>query len=135
MKKQLTVCFLAVLTVLALTACGASSAPPDLTGRWEQSHDETTSFYQIAEITDDAIRVWWHLTADDSEYLYWTGSFVPPETGGRTYTWESVNDSAEARTSSWARREETMSFTYRNGKLGYIVFMGNLRMSVTLEMK
>ena len=107
--------------------------PPDLTGRWEQEHGEGATYYQIAVISEDAIRVYWHLTEDDSEYLYWSGSFTDPEASGKAFKWVSENNHAEQRKSAWARREETMNFTYKDGKLSYTVYMGNLRVGVALE--
>ena len=133
MKTRIIALALAALLALSLAACGDTPGPPpDLTGRWVQE-GEASSFYQVAEITDDAIRVWWHLSEDDSEYLYWSGSFTPPQDASRSYTWTSANNFKEARRSAWARREDTMSFTYKDGKIGYVVYMGNLRMSMALE--
>ena len=134
MKLKKIVCMAAVVLALCLSSCGNGSdaPPPDLTGEWRQV-GAADNFYQIATITDDTIETYWYVVADEGVYLYWTGTFTPPEDGKEPYTWQSVNDLEKAQTSNWARREETNSFTYKNGKISYVARMGSLNVSVELE--
>ena len=134
MKLKKIVCMAAVVLALCLSSCGSSrnAPPPDLTGEWRQV-DAADNFYQIATITDDTIETYWYVVADEGVYLYWTGTFTPPEDGKEPYTWQSVNDLEKAKTSNWARREETNSFTYKDGKISFVARMGSLNVSVALE--
>ena len=134
MKLKKIVCMAAVVLALCLSSCGSGSdaPPPDLTGEWRQV-DAADNFYQIATITDDTIETYWYVVADEGVYLYWTGTFTPPEDGKEPYTWQSVNDLEKAQTSNWARREETNSFTYKDGKISFVARMGGLNVSVALE--
>ena len=134
MKIKTIVCIAAVVLMLCLSSCGGArnTPPPDLTGEWRQA-GEASDFYQVATITEDTIEAYWYVVADGSVYLYWTGTFTPPENGKEPYTWQSVNDIEKAQTSPWAMRDEVKSFTYKDGKLSYIVRMGNLNVSVALE--
>ena len=135
MKFKKTVCIAAMVLALCLSSCGSNGSdapPPDLTGEWKQMSEDST-FYQIASITGDTIETYWYVVADESVYLYWTGTFTPPEDGKEPYTWQSVNDIEKAETSPWAMRDGMKSFTYKDGKISYIVRMGNLSVSVALE--
>ena len=135
MKLKKIVCMAAAAALsLCLSSCGngGNSAPPDLTGEWKQV-GEAGNFYQIATVSDDTIETYWYVVSDGSLYLYWTGTFTPPEDGKEPYTWQSVNDLEKAQTSSWARREETNSFTYKDGKISFVARMGSLNVSVALE--
>ena len=134
MKLKRIVCMAAVVLALWLSSCGSSrnAPPPDLTGEWRQV-GEADNFYQIASITEDTIETYWYVVADESVYLFWTGTFTPPEDGKEPYTWQSVNDVEKAETSPWAMRDGMKTFTYKDGKLSYIVRMGNLNISVSLE--
>ena len=133
-KLKKIICMAAVVLSLCLSSCGSgrSAPPPDLTGEWKQV-GESGNFYQIATITDDTIETYWYVVSDGSLHLYWTGTFTPPENGKGSYTWQSVNDLDKAQTSPWARREETNSFTYKDGKITYVARMGSLNVSVALE--
>lgn len=135
MKKSGLFCA-ALLLALLLCACGGGGGEiPDLTGHWEQDPGDA-AFYQVADITDDTIRVSWHLVEDGSEHLYWIGSFVPPDQPGASYKWVSENRIGEEyHKSAWARHEDTLTFTYKDGTLNYVTFMGNLKMGVSLEKK
>ena len=137
MKKRLCAILLAAAAAL-LTSCssGASSAPLDLTGHWSQQ--SSNDWYHIATITEDKIKIWWYLPAEDKTNLYWSGSFTPPTDGRDTYTWQSENDyTAEhldllfkyRRTS----REPVKEFVYKNGQIQYKVTSGHLVMAFALE--
>ena len=135
MKQRATVLILILLAAAVLSGCGASRRtfpPPDLTGHWIQVNP-ADNFYQVAEISDDWIEVYWHLTADDTEYLYWAGSFTPPQTGEEPYSWISENDMEKTMTDVHARREDTLTFTYKNGRLSFIQIQGRLHLTVAME--
>lgn len=135
MKLKKNICIAAVVLALCLSSCGSKNSdapPPDLTGEWKQV-GEINNFYQIATITGDTIETYWYVVSDGSLHLYWTGTFTPPEDGKEPYTWQSVNNLEKAETSPWARREETNSFTYKDGKISYVTRMGSLNISVALE--
>ena len=109
---------------------------PDLTGDWKQPGD--SEWYHIATIEGDTIEVWYYLPSEDLRELYWSGTFVPPENGAEPYQWESHNHYTEEdlgirheyrRTS----REPVKTFTYREGRLTYIVTAGHLQMTFGLE--
>ena len=120
--------------LLALSACGSRqypAEPPDLTGDWVQS-SRASNFYQVAKITDKRVYLYWHLVDDGSEYLYWDGTFVPPENGKEPYTWVSENRLKYPQWHPWARREEVLDFTYKDGKISYIEIQGRLRLTVSL---
>ena len=134
MKKLLFA--LALLLPLLLGGCGDTGEDlpaPDLTGHWVQVGSEGTTFYQVADITGDTIECFWHVTEDDVNRLYWSGTFTPPENGKQPYSWASVNNLARALTSNWALRDEEKTFTYDKDRLSYIVSMGNMRVTVALE--
>ena len=126
-KLKIIVCMAAVVLALCLSSCGNGSdaPPPDLTGEWKQVGGEDSSFYQVATITEDTIETYWYVVSDESVYLFWTGTFTPPENGKEPYSWQSVNDIEKAQTSPWAMRDEVKSFTSSR--------MGNLNVSVALE--
>ena len=88
-----------------LSGCGSQNREPkpapDLTGEWVQVGGEGSNFYQLATIKGDKIECFWHVTADDSEYLYWSGTFTPPENGDEPYSWSSQNDLKRAKSSNW----------------------------------
>ena len=134
--KRLLVILLAALPALVLGGCRQSTAsaePPDLTGNWVQVNGEATNFYQIATITEDTVECYWRLNSTGEEFLYWAGTFTPPEDGTEPYTWTSENNLEKALTSNWAERDETKTFTYKDGKLSYNVSMAHLRMTYALE--
>lgn len=130
---------LAALLLAALAACGerddgASRPAPDLTGEWKQVR-APSNYYHIATIDDDEIRIYYFVVEDSSTYLYWIGSFTPPENGAEPYVWESVNrlPPEEARHEPWALRDETKTFTYKDGKITYAYNEGNIPLGKTLE--
>jgi len=137
MNRHLAALFLALAVAFTLAACGEKEPPPppDLTGNWSQPGD--AEWYHIAEIEGDTITVWWYLPAEDLRELYWKGTFEAPQTGEEPYSWTSSNLMSMEELSKYIHRrtsrEETKTFTYKKGKLSYIVTAGHLRMTVTME--
>ncbi|MBQ9412445.1 MAG: hypothetical protein IJU29_05020 [Oscillospiraceae bacterium] len=135
MKKNIAglLCLFCLALLAGCGSKGGDGPPPDLTGRWRQVMDGgTPTFYQVAEIEGDRIRTWWHLSEDGSEYLYWIGTFVPPENDAEPYSWVSETRIDEERNSR-TRQEKELTFTYKNGHINFIEIQGRVRMSVVLE--
>ena len=134
MKRTCRKLFFLLAVLLCLSACGAKTypaEPPDLRGDWIQS-SRPDNYYQIGKIRDNRIYLYWHVVKDGSEYLYWVGTFDPPEDGKEPYKWVSQNRLTNAARHTRARREETLEFTYKDGKISYIEIQGRLRMTVSL---
>ncbi len=138
MKKRAFALLLAAAAVFALVSCARRQPgpPPDLTGGWIQPGEN--EWCHIARITEDRIDIWWYIPARSIYDLYWSGSFTPPTDDQEPYTWESVNAYTPEALNLSPRynrtsREETKSFTYQDGKIGYIVTAGHLQMGYVLE--
>ena len=65
--------------------------------------------------------------------LYWTGSFVAPETADEPYTWESANDTENTGSALLASGDETKTFTYQDGQISYDVSAMGMTQTVRLE--
>ena len=136
--KRRVIPFMAALCLL-LTACGPKDygPPPDLTGRWGQLPHDDANWYFIGNITDDVIKVEWYQPTYHETYLYWEGTFVPPEDGKEPYRWESstmhtVEELESSNLFHRATREQTKVFTYKDGELSFLVTSGYLRMSYAM---
>ena len=133
--KLKKIAFALLLAALLCCGCGETKNPgpaPNLEGHWTQT-SPPPRFYQTAVISGGEIEVFWHLTEDGSEYLYWSGSFEPPKNGKEPYTWVSNNNFARAATDPHCRREETLTFTYKEGKISFVQIQGRIHMGVALE--
>lgn len=143
MSRKLAV-LLAAVAVIILAAAAIylgsrppkePAPPPDLTGEWSQNSGG--EWYHIATITDDMIEVWWYLPSEDLRELYWQGTFTPPVDGEEPYAWESANNLSMQELSLYKHRrtsrEEVKTFTYKDGKLSYVVTAGHLQMVFALE--
>ena len=142
MAKKWIIFLAAAFVLLGAVALYALTMPlpepeplPDLTGHWVQAGlTEETPWYFYADITDDLIEIYWYLPEDDESALYWSGTFTPPTAGdSEPYTWTSVNDLAKSKTSMRGSREETKKFTYKNGKLAFVLTAGHMQMGFSLE--
>lgn len=142
MSKKWVIFLIGVFLALGAAAIYAFTLPrpepeplPDLTGHWVQAGvTEETPWYFYADITDDLIEIYWYLPEDDESALYWSGTFTPPSDSDREpYSWESVNDLAKSKSSPRGSREETKKFTYKNGKIAFIVTAGHMQMGFSLE--
>lgn len=90
LKKS--VASLALVAVLALTACGGAGnttsgaaepettqeAPkvPDLTGDWKQSNPNNQKSYQQASIRADKMTIEWVSDGGNTTSIYWIGTFA-----------------------------------------------------------
>ncbi len=138
MKQRILAPLAALVCLLCLTGCGPKDygPPPDLTGKWQQP--DATEWYFIGKIEDDIIQIDWYLPSTGRAYLYWKGTFTPPENGKEPYSWKSTTLYTEEELDAShlfnrATREEHKTFTYKDGKLGFIVTSGHLQMGYTME--
>lgn len=132
MKKILAL-ILSVLTLtFVMTGCGDAGAPnpkngtkatnsgfTDLMGNWKQVDGSSDTSYQVAVITADTITVYWVL--DDSQSLYWEGSFTAPTAETEPYKWVSTNDHDKTDLAMLASSDDTKEFTYKDGQVTYSV--------------
>lgn len=142
MMKKLTALALALWMLISVSGCGGASAPsqeeatpPDLTGVWRQVDSQDEDFYQQARIQGDVIEIYWVDTSmgEETVSLYWYGTFTPPETGDKTYTWESQRDKEKTDLAILASTDDTKTFTYTKGQLSYEVSVQGETGTVRLE--
>lgn len=139
--KKLMALLLAAWMLVSVSACGGSPAvpedtePPDLTGVWRQVDSQDEDFYQQAQIEGDVIEIYWVDTAQGTETasLYWAGTFTPPETGDKTYSWESQRDKEKTDMAILASTDDTKTFTYTKNQLSYEVSVQGQSATVHLE--
>lgn len=140
--KKIAALVLALLMLASVAGCGAAPAPssedatpPDLTGVWRQVDSQDEDFYQQARIQGDVIEIYWVDTSmgDETVSLYWYGTFTPPETGEKTYTWESQRDKEKTDLAILASTDDTKTFTYTKGQLSYEVSVQGETGTVRLE--
>ncbi|MBB5183429.1 hypothetical protein [Catenisphaera adipataccumulans] len=116
--------------VIGLAACGTNSSthsasvkkPTDLTGTWQTEMDDDGS-YMEAEIEDGTITVYFEQeeTADqeETEALYWIGTYKAPKKHVTTYSWTSKGDTDQMENALLASQQSTKKFTYKNGQLKF----------------
>lgn len=123
MKKVVLALILGLAICFTLTACGNSNGkdaqPADLTGQWKQVNSNSDKLCQAAIIKDDTIEIYWVNQSDNSYSLYWSGTFVAPETVEEPYSWESTNNHDKTSTALLASNDDTKTITYKNGQLSY----------------
>lgn len=132
--KKIILCLLSLMFI-GVFFCGCSSSvktnedgTPDLTGSWVEKGGEEKTAYQAACISDDFIEIYWIMNEDGekSAYLYWAGTYEPPDGAKNSFKWESVND--KDRVSLFSSSDDTKEFTYKNGKISYdVTFQGETR--------
>jgi hypothetical protein len=110
----------------------APAAPLDLTGDWTQTNAEGDP-YQTASIAGGVVTVTWVNDAQSTKALFWAGSYVPPTEAGASYSWDSVNDTAQTDASILASGDPTKTFTYADGTLSYDVTALGVTKTVKLE--
>ena len=72
---------------------------------------------------------------DDSE-LIWIGTYIPPETAEKRYTWDSENQIPRRRYTTYTLRYETLTFIYdgEEDTLNFAIsYNPILKMMVTME--
>ena len=140
MLKKITAILMAILMVGTLAACGNSQtdnsqsnnaqpnssaeqktttkAPADLSGEWKQKNGDKDN-YQIAKIANGTIEIYWHSEEDESDSLYWAGTYDAPTTADEPYTWDSKNDTEKTDNALLASGDATKTFTYEDGEISY----------------
>lgn len=91
----------------------------NLEGEWKQVDSDSSEMYHKAIITSDTIEIYWVDVAENSESLYWAGSYIKPSDSEKEYSWDSVNDKEKTDVALLASGEDTKTFTYKDGKLSY----------------
>lgn len=146
--KRLISCMLMLLLLLSLAACGGSPAPSteepasepeaeqeptpepepepevnalDLTGQWKEVNPESEDEYYGAVIDGDKIEI--HRVRDDggTRYLYWAGTYIPPEREADSYSWTSQTGWHRTDREAIAANKETLNFTYQDNRLSYSI--------------
>ena len=130
--------------VLSLAACTVKdkqaekendNKPVDLTGEWKQVNTDSEDNYQRATIQDGQITIYWVNEAEETESLYWAGTYVAMDKAEEIYMWDSVNDKEKTGSALLASGDETKTFTYENGELRYYVSVMGTTQTVRLEKK
>ena len=141
MSKKITAILMAIIMVGTLAACGNSQtdkgqsnnaqpnssaeqkttttkAPADRSGEWKQKNGDKDN-YQIAKIANGTIEIYWHSEEDESDSLYWAGTYDAPTTADEPYTWDSKNDTEKTDNALLASSDATKTFTYEDGEISY----------------
>ena len=111
-------------TVSSASASASSSAKEpepelqvlDLTGTWDQVNRPLIYPFR-AVIEGDTITIWWHDEPNDTDSLYWAGTYVAPTEPSDTWAWTSENDHSRTDVSVMAAQAETKDFRYEDGQL------------------
>lgn len=109
--------------------------PVDLAGEWKQSNSNDPERWSEATLTADAITISWVADGGDTKALYWAGSVVAPTDNAQSFTWDSVNDTAQTENSLLASDAPTKTFTYADGVLSYEATAMGVTTTVKLERK
>lgn len=112
---------------------GSTTDPQELLGEWVQVNSNSEDSYHIATITENEINVYWYMASDGTKALYWSGSFSLPENLGKSYSWDSENNTDQTETALLASSDEMKSFTYSNGCITYEVSALGVTQTVKLE--
>lgn len=129
MLKKITAILMTIIMIGTLAACGNSQsagsanpkttkAPADLSGEWKQKNGDKDN-YQIAKIANGTIEIYWHSEEDESDSLYWAGTYDAPTTADEPYTWDSKNDTEKTDNALLASGDATKTFTYEDGEISY----------------
>lgn len=140
MKKILLICV--ILSTVLLCSCGNTanqqtattpSTPLDLKGEWVQSNKNSDEMYQKAVISDNSMEIYWINAEDDTEMLYWAGTYIKPDTTENKYSWDSANDKEKTSEALLASGDDTKTFDYNDGKISYKVSAMGVTKNVILE--
>ena len=128
MKKIISL--LSVVMLLCLVGCSSTVTQTEkntqeenkvlsLVGNWKQVNSNEQKSYQKAVISEDCIEIYWVFEEDDTEALYWAGTYEAPTSNYKEYKWASVNDKEKTGTSLLASGDETKEFVYKDGVISY----------------
>lgn len=157
MKNKLSFLLLCLVCILSLAACSGNKEqtnsegsstnnatstvkeeeetkkPLDLTGEWKQVDSNSDENYQRATIQDGQMEIYWVNETEETEALYWAGTYVAPEEALDEYTWDSVNDKEKTDTAILASGDDQKTFTYEDGVISYSVSAMGMTQTVKLE--
>lgn len=121
MKKLLKICLSSLLCIALVAGCGSTGPViSDLSGIWTQCEDNKNSdVYLEATITDSTIIVNWKGTDDLSTYF--AGDFEQPGEEVSKYSYTSTKDNSYKHDLLLSSNEDTITFTYKNGYLTWII--------------
>ncbi len=107
----------------------------DLTGQWKEVGPESEDAYYGAVIGGDKIEL--HRVSDGggTRYLYWAGTYVPPETEEETYAWTSLAGYRRTDREAIAAAEESKGFDYEGGRLSCTVKDDGTERTLLMERK
>lgn len=112
-KRSIAALLIPVALILAgCSAAPSSTEPTDLTGDWSYSKDSVAF---EATVEGDVIEV--YLTLDDTEGLYWTGTFQEEAVDGEVISSTADTDALDA--SLYGSMDGSKDFIFKNGELTY----------------
>lgn len=141
MKRFLSM-LLTVSSILLLAACNQNAAveeppiPPthlELAGQWEQIESEFEGRHLGAVISTDAVELYWIFNDSNTRMLFWSGTFVEPETNEEPYSWISRNNTKKTELSLSASRDKTKEFTYDHSQISCPIVSGDNTYIVQME--
>lgn len=133
--KKLIIMMLTLIMTFTFVGCSKSSEPENLTGEWIQSNSNSKDSWQAATISDNEIEINWVTDNGDTKSLYWAGTYVAPTEAGKSYSWESKNDTSKTDGALLSSTEKTKEFKYENGVISYEVSALGTTTTVKLERK
>lgn len=142
MKKIATFVLAAVMVVGLVGCTSGGSNPtnqtdkselPNLSGEWKQSNSNSDESWHGATISENTIEIYWVSNNGDTKSLYWSGTFVAPETTDEPYTWVSENDKEKTGAAILASGDDTKTFTYEDGQISYSASAMGTTTTVRLE--
>jgi hypothetical protein len=108
------------------------AAPLDLTGTWKQTNSSSDA-YMVATVDGATITAQYVNDVEDTTALFWAGTYVPPTDDSDTYSWDSVNDTAQTEKSILASPDPTKTFEYADGVLMFPMSLMGVTKTVELE--
>lgn len=134
MKNNFSRGIIFIFAIIMLSSCGSlKNNVPDLTGEWEQAHNNSDLLWYSAKITEDTIKVYWTTNGGNTTSLYWSGTFSPPQNNDEHYSWESQKDESEMDESIFASMDNEKTFTYKDGEISYSMSALGIETSIVLE--
>lgn len=125
MKKIIVFLLTMVMVFTLLAGCGGgggeseSSEIPDLTGNWVQEDADFDAMFLAGYIEGDVIELFWVDNSEEINSLYWSGTYVAPDSSTDSFSWDSENDTSRTSSALLASSDETKTFTYEAGKISF----------------
>lgn len=124
------VIFGAIIASKAVAGDPHATDPLETTGAW---HAKVNDAHFVATITGDGIEI--HLVTENSDGLYWKGTFPVPPTAhqGDMFTVVSVGDTEAMQASLYGSQDESKAFEYKDHKINFKMTMMGVETFVHLE--